>query len=106
MRLMPGLPFGLDLCPEDLDDMPRRVSPLVLLLWTLVGVLVGGAVALLRLAFGADPDSPVILAVAAPMFLPTLLATAQLPRRRGPALAAAVVAGRRVVRSPRGRRVA
>jgi len=93
MWLMPGLPFGLGIGTEDLDDMPRRVSPLVLLLWTLVGVLVGGVFALLRLAFGADPDSPRVLAVAAPMFLPTFLATAQLPRRRGPALAAAVVAG-------------
>ena len=77
--------------PADFDDLPRRIGPAVLVLWTAAGVALAGLLSVGRQALGMD--HPLGVAVAAPMFLPLLLGLIRLPVRRVPALSAALPAG-------------
>lgn len=86
---MMSLWMGPAVDPDDFDDLPRRVGPAIIVLWTAVGIALGTLVSGLRLAFGAH--GPISYAAVVPMFLPLLLATVRLPQRRAPALAATVV---------------
>src|SRR5688572_15511126 len=88
--------IGLWLGPNidiDNDELPRRIGPLVLVLWTLFGVALGAIFSALRIAAGGDDASPVRFTVLGPMFLPLLLALIRLPGRRAPAFALAVLSG-------------
>jgi hypothetical protein len=79
--------------PGHVADLPRRIGAGVLVAWTSIAIALGAALSALRLAFSGGEHNPLWFAVATPMFLPVVLGTVYLPRRRVPALALALVLG-------------
>ncbi|WP_037080997.1 hypothetical protein [Pseudonocardia spinosispora] len=78
--------------PSDADDLPRRISPGVLVIWTVLGIGIAAVIVTVKLVFG-EPTPLLVWSMIAPMGLPLLMAFVHSQPQPATSLLLSIAAG-------------